>query len=184
MASCSYLLHVLLSFPVFILTFDLFLDLFLLGSRSLIRLWLWFWVRFILIIGLGIGFLTLRDHLSTTSMLLFRCFQLWECLLDFLFDTMESIVWVGIRLHHSLGIFIMPLHLCYFPLLLFCLAGLFLPFAPLFLLANPDFIDPTLFFSLDTGFLFAVEVETVGASFGDDNLSRDIITSSESLITN
>jgi hypothetical protein len=45
-------------------------------------------------------------------------------------------------------------------------------------------IDPALLFSFDTSFFLAVEIEAVGASFGDNNLSRDIITSSDSLITN
>ena len=69
-------------------------------------------------------------------------------------------------------------------LLLLGLAGLFLFFAPLFFFSDSNLVQPALFFCLNAGFLFAIEVESVGTSFGDDNLSRDIITSSDSLITN
>jgi hypothetical protein len=115
--------------------------------------------------------------------LLFGCLNVREGLSDFFLGAFEVVVGVRIRLYHGLGVFIVPLEL-FFPALLFLnLAGLFLPPFALLLLTQTDFLNPTLFFCLHSSLFFGVEVESIGASFVDDDLSCVNITSSESLIT-
>ena len=185
MPSCPHLFNILLFLSFFLVTLDLFMNLLLFGSRLfLFRSWFRLGTWLIFTIWLWIWFITLWHHLSTTVMLLSWCFQLGKCFLDFFFGTIKSFFWVWIRLKHDLGIIIMLLHLYFFLLLLLSLAGLLISFAPLFLFSDFHLIDTLVFFSLDASLFLAIKIEAVGASFCDYDLSRDIITSSDSLITN
>lgn len=99
-------------------------------------------------------------------------FEIGEEFGDFLFDSGEAIVGIGIFEEHGLGVFVSLLEFFSLAVGLLYLPGFLFPASTFFLFSGADFFLSLLFLGFESGLFLAVEVEPVGLAFYHDHLSE------------